>query len=59
MNAPSMHSVKGHPKVSLRSSKNDEVFSTELADVTEGVRGSERDSRDGRTECGGETVDAD
>ena len=34
MNAPSMHSVTSHLKVSLRSSKNDEVISTELADVT-------------------------
>ena len=56
-NTPGIHSVEGHLKVSLRSGENDKVIGIELADVTEGVRGSEGDTRNGRTESGSETVD--
>ena len=52
-----MHSVEGQLKVSLGSVKNDEVISIELADVTEGVRGSEGDTGDDRTKSDSETVD--
>ena len=48
-NTPGMHSAEGHLKVNLRCTKNDEDISRELADVTEGVRGSEGDTGDGRT----------
>ena len=56
-NTPTMHSVKGHLKVSLSSGENDEVITIELASVTEGVRGSEGNTRDGRAKSDSETVD--
>ena len=55
-NTPGMHSVKGHLKVRLGRSENDEVISIELAGVTEGVRGSEENTGDGRANSDSETV---
>ena len=55
-NTPGMHSVEGHLKVSLGSGENDEVISIELAGVTEGVRGSEGNTRDGRAKSDSKTV---
>ena len=51
-----MHSVDCHLKVSLGSGENDEVISTELAGVTEGVRGSEGNTGDGRAKSDSKTV---
>ena len=55
-NTPGIHSVKGHLKVSLQSGENDEVISIELAGVTEGVRGSEGNTGDGRAKSDSKTV---
>ena len=55
-NTPGMHSVEDHLKISLGSGENDEVFSTELASVTEGVRGNEGNTGDGRTKSDSKTV---
>ena len=55
-NTPGMHSVKGHLKVSLGSGENDEVINIELAGVTEGVRGSKGNTRDGRAKSDSKTV---
>ena len=55
-NTPSMHGIEGQLKVSLGSGENDEVISIELASVTEGVRGGEGNTRDGRAKGDSETV---
>ena len=55
-NTPGMHGIEGHLKVSLGSGENDEVISIELASVTEGVRGGEGNTRDGRAKSDSETV---
>ena len=55
-NTPGMHSVKDHLKVSQGSGYNDEVISVELADVTEGVRSNEGNTRDGRAKSDSKTV---
>ena len=52
-----MNSVEGHLKVSLGSGENDEVISIELAGVTEGVRGNEGNTGDGRAKSDSKTVD--
>ena len=43
-----MHGIEGQLKVSLGSGENDEVISMELASVTEGVRGGEGNTSDGK-----------
>ena len=48
--------IEGQLKVSLGSGENDEVISIELASVTEGVRGGEGNTRDGRAKGDSETV---
>ena len=55
-NTPGMHGIEGHLQVSLGSGENDEVISIELASVTEGVRGGEGNTRDGRAKSDSETV---
>ena len=55
-NTPGLHGIEGHLKVSLGSGENDEVISMELASVTEGVRGSEGNTGDGRAKSDSETV---
>ena len=55
-NTTSMHGIEGQLKVSLGSGENDEVISIELASVTEGVRGGEGHTRDGRAKGDNETV---
>ena len=55
-NTPSMHGIEGQLKVSLGSGGNDEVISVELASVTEGVRGGEGNTRDGRVKGDNKTV---
>ena len=47
---------RGHLKVSLQSGENDEAISIELAGVTEGVRGSEGNTGDGRAKSDSKTV---
>ena len=47
---------EGQLKVSLGCGENDEVISIELASVTEGVRGGEGNTRDGRAKGDSETV---
>ena len=56
-NTPGMHGIEGHLKVSLGGGEQDEVVSIELADVTEGVRGSKGDTRDSGAKSDSETVD--
>ena len=51
-----MHGIEGQLKVSLGSGEIDEVISIELARVTEGVRGGEGHTRDGRAKVDSETV---
>ena len=51
-----MHSIEGQLKVSLGSGEKDEVISIELADVTEGVRGNEGNTRDGIAKSDSKTV---
>ena len=55
-NNPGMHGIEGQLKVSLGSGENDEVISVELASVTEGVRGGEGNTGDGRAKGDSETV---
>ena len=55
-NTPGIHSVEGHLKVSLGSGENDEFISIELAGVTEGVRGSEGNTGDGRAKSDSKIV---
>ena len=51
-----MHGIEGQLKVNLGSGENDKVISIELASVTEGVRGGEGHTRDGRAKGDSETV---
>ena len=55
-NTPSMHGIEGKLKVNLGSGENDKVINIELANVTEGVRGGEGHTRDGRAKSDSETV---
>ena len=55
-NTLGMHSIEGHLKVILGSGENDGVISIELAGVTEGVRGGEGNTGDGRAKSDSETV---
>ena len=55
-NTPGMHGIEGQLKVSLGCGENDEVISVEPASATEGDRGGEGNTRDGRAKGDSETV---